>query len=204
MVGSHVSRAGVFVVAAGVVLAGCSNVVDGAGRLAAGRSSSPDFPSASIPVPPTSPSPSTAPTGSGPLVTYASGHFRARFPYQPVERTDTGSEDGFTFVTHTAATHEPPTLVAAEDISQPLPESAYPVNLRAAVGSFAASSGLTLRSQAATTFQGHVAQAGSLGGPAGESYTLVAFAYSSKRLYLLIAPAGTSFREFARSFVALP
>jgi hypothetical protein len=207
VVGSRRAVVGVVAVAA-VLLAGCTSVVDGKGAPALGQSGtvrSRDFPSGS-PVPSATASATTESTTApaGELITYAEGHLRARFPSRPTERRDSGTVDGLTFVTHTAAAPAPVTLAAAEDINQPLPESAYQATLRATIGGFAATSGLTLKSQTATTFEGHVARTGALTSPTGTPYTLLALVYTSARLYLLFTESGRTFTAFASSFAALP
>jgi hypothetical protein len=98
-----------------------------------------------------------------------------------------------------------PDLVAAEeaDFTPGLPASSFDTNLRATLGGFAGTSGMTLVSQSATTFQGHAARKGEFASPTGEQYEMVAFMTDGSREYMLVGPTGT-FDELAASFTVLP
>ena len=108
------------------------------------------------------------------------------------------------FVLHLASVRTPD-LVAVEeaDFTPALPASSFDTNLRATLGGFAATSGMTVVSQSVTTFQGHAALKGEFSSSTGEQYEIVAFMTNGTREYMLVGPAGT-YDELAASFTALP
>ena len=172
----------------------CSTTVNGVGLLPPNRGDSTSSSAAT-----------TGPDGTV-VITYAEGHLRARFPAAPKETTEPGSFAGVSFTVHFAVANSgrKPTLAGSEDITEALPESSYAATLRGAVGGFGGSSGLALINQRADTFQGHVAQRATFADTIGTTYVLLAFVYSSTRLYLLFAPSGAPFDSLMESFVALP
>jgi hypothetical protein len=199
--------------ATALLLTACATTTSGTGaalRAPSGSTASATgFPSApgSATASPTAgrsaPGSSSAPGGV--LVTYSAGHFRARFPSQPRERSQPGTVGSATYVVYAATVDgASTTIVASEDFTPKLPSSQYQVALRAALGSFGGSSGLTVEAQRETTFQGHVGRQGTFTSDSGDRYTLVAFMYSGNRLYLLFAAEGSAFQTLAASFVALP
>jgi hypothetical protein len=144
------------------------------------------------------------PAGADGVTTDKAGHFSAKFPSTPVETQVPSTVGSVRFVLHLASVRTPD-LVAVEeaDFTPSLPASSFDTNLRSTLGGFAATSGLTLVSQSATTFQGHAARKGEFSGPAGEQYEMVAFMTDGGREYMLVGPTGT-YDELAASFTILP
>lgn len=191
-----------------LLTAGCATTTSGTGAALPAPSGSTAASGTGFPS--TAGSPTATPGGGssapgGVVVTYSEGHFRARFPSQPRERSQPGTVGAATYVVHAATVDgASTTIVASEDFSPKLPSSQYQLALRAALGSFGGSSGLTVGAQRETTFQGHVGRQGTFSSDSGHSYTLVAFMYGGNRLYLLFAAEGAAFQTLAASFVALP
>ena len=199
---------------AAAALTGCAaSTVSGHGSALAVAPSTQDFPSSgaasspapsvtdSLPVPSSSDAntPST-PSGSGVRVTDTAGHFQVRMPATPERSTEPGSFGGYKFTVHLATVKSPYIALAeGEDVTPALPLDQIDVTLKSAVSGFQSSSGMTLLSQKATTFNGHTARSAVLA-HAGDRYQLVVTAYSGSQIYLLFAPQGAKFDALASSF----
>jgi hypothetical protein len=137
------------------------------------------------------------------LVTYPAAHFTDRFPATPTETQEPASFGSVHVTVYLAVVAAPQrALVASEDIKGHVPEGQLAIEVRAAVASFAASSGLTLSEQHVTTFRGYQANQGSLTDPQGNAYTVLAFMYRDDRMYMIFAPAGDGFDSLTTNFVA--
>jgi hypothetical protein len=75
--------------------------------------------------------------------------------------------------------------------------------LTSAIKSTGTSAAITLTSDSATTFQGHLAHRGEYQTTTGLTLTALAFSYSSTRIYELLAESGPAFDDLAASFVAV-
>jgi hypothetical protein len=145
------------------------------------------------------------PAGADGRTTYKAAHFAARFPSTPFEDEVPGSFGGSRFTLRLAIVRTPHLLEVAENEIEPaLPQSTVDSNLRATLTSLASSSGMTLDSQQATTFQGQPARRGSLASPTGQTFDAIAAMYNRGREYLLLAPTGAAFDDLVASFEALP
>ena len=140
--------------------------------------------------------------GGGFLVTYPDGHFKAVFPEEPQSQSQPGNIGPVSFTVY-IATVPNSALAASEDFTPHIDPSGYDETLRAAVSSFTSSSGLTLQSQQATTFQGHKARAAELTSAGGDTFDVTVFMYSGERLYILFGTKGDVFDTLAQSFQAL-
>ncbi len=205
---------------AAAALTGCAaSTVSGHGSALAAAPSTQDFPSSnaasaatpsvtdSLPVPassaPTTASAPSTPGGSGVLVTDTAGHFQVRMPATPERSTEPGSFGGYKFTVHLATVKSPYIALAeGEEVTPALPLDQIDITLRSAVSGFQSSSGMTLISQKATTFNGHTARSAILE-HAGDRYQLVVTAYSGSQIYLLFAPQGAKFDALASSFRAI-
>lgn len=195
-----------------VLVTGCSTTVDGKGVAlrapgSSASSSRTGFPSA--PASDTGGAPATGsltatPDGKGGfLVTYPAGHFKAVFPGQPESQSQPGNLGPVSFTVY-IATVQGQALAASEDFSPTIGEGDYDTTLRSAVGSFAGSSGLTLKSQQQTTFQSHRARTAELVNSSGDAFDLVVFMYSGERLYILFGKKGAPYDTLSHTFEALP
>jgi hypothetical protein len=140
-------------------------------------------------------------------VTYTDdiGHFRARFPRQPVVSAQPGSFGPISFRIRLAVTREPLAEVEWASLSQALPADAFDLTLRSAVDGFTSASGFTLDQSKVTTFQGHPAQEARLSRrTAGLRITMIAFFYDAKTMYLLVGADGQTWNDLKSSFVVLP
>jgi hypothetical protein len=138
------------------------------------------------------------------LVTYPAGHFTDRFPSTPTELQEPGSFGGAHFTIYLAVVAAPRRmLVASQDVDIHVPDAQLGAEVRAAVGSFAASSGFTLSEQHVTTFRDYQANQGTLTDPQGNTYTLLAFMYRDNRMYMIFAPSGDQFDSLTSNFVAI-
>jgi hypothetical protein len=151
-----------------------------------------------------SPVAQTVADGDGVLVTYKAGHFSEQFPSTPLEAEQPGSFGDVHFTVHVAAVAAPDRLlVGSEDIDARLPADQIADALRAAVGSFAATSGYTLVGQSPTTFRSHPARQGDLTDAQGRAFTFLVFASGNQRIYMIFAPTGDQFDSLAANFTAL-
>jgi hypothetical protein len=199
--------------AAAVVLAGCAQTVDGSGAASSapapsGATRTGDFPSS----PPSSaPSSGVASTGaastggataagSGVTVRDPAGHFQVVMPAEPHRTSEPGSFGGYSYTVHIATVQSPYiAIVEGEVIDPALPQDQLDVALRTAVSTFQSSSGLALKSQDQTTYQGHPARSAVLNRGATD-YQLLVIGYSGNQTYLLFAPKGDQFDQLIGSF----
>jgi len=140
----------------------------------------------------------------GPGVAYHSndGHFAARFPDTPQERVIPASVGSLKLKIVVAGDPVSRTVVESEGVSAPLPTSEVADALGSATRSIASGAGATLTSDVGTTFQGHVAEQGEFTERDGTPITVMVFAYSNRRIYLMAAPSD-SFDDLSASFVAV-
>jgi hypothetical protein len=183
------------------LLAGCAgSVVDGTGQaLDIVKTSS---------VPTSAPaatgSPSSTPVEGGFLVTYPAGHLQIVLPAEPVEHTQDGSLGPARFTVNFAVARAATIAEAgAEDITPSLDRSDYATSLHAAVSSFGASSGFTIKSETPTRFRGYVADTATLQGAGGSQYRLLVFMYSGNRLYILFGSDGATYDRMVSSLTLL-
>ena len=144
------------------------------------------------------------PTDGGVLITDTDAHFSARFPLQPTLQTSpTLSLGTGTMVIRLAGLKQPHLMYVEEaDISESMSQAEYDGQLRGAIGGFEGTSGMTLISQQATTFQGHTARTAQMS-TATTRYTVLFFVYDANRFYGVVAPSGANFTTLSGSLVIL-
>lgn len=149
--------------------------------------------------------PSVADTATtGYVFTSTKGHFRARFPDIPNERTIPEDLGGVKLTADYAAVQNPVAEVASETTSQPVAEDQQSMALAQVVREFAVPSNLTIDSQDTTTFRGISAQSAEFTSPSGIHLSALFFFSSSTRLYIIVAETGATYDELLASFEALP
>ncbi|HJQ43758.1 MAG TPA: hypothetical protein VJ831_11780 [Jatrophihabitantaceae bacterium] len=191
------------------VLGACTSTVNGKGVALGSPTASgtaTGFPSDT-----TVPSPSGGASGSisteaapggGLLVTYPDGHFKAVFPEEPETQSQPGNLGPVSFTVYIASVQSK-ALAAAEDFTPHITQDDYDATLKSAVSSFVSSSGLTLKSEKATTFKSYQARATVLTSPSGSTFDMVVFMYQGQRLYILFGEQGDVYDTLTGSFQIL-
>lgn len=122
------------------------------------------------------------------------GGISVLLPSNPIVRTGTVPLGPITLTTRLAVLREGRRAfeVASVRMSKPMAAPSLPLQLRAAVYSFAGSSGATIANDRSAAFRGLSAHEASMTFKGGQ-YELIAIARDSSTIVMVFAPAGSSF-----------
>ena len=137
----------------------------------------------------------------GVVVASATGHFAARFPSAPVQKSVVEAIAGVQATIRVAAVRSPVTEVVEEDISSAVPTDQQLVVLRSAIAVAAATAtDGSPTQQSDTTFRGNPARTSTFVTPSGEQVTAIAFFQDARTVYFLLADAGAPIQALSTSF----
>lgn len=144
----------------------------------------------------------TVADGTSFVYTSKAGHFSARFPDRPDERSIKRSDFGVDVTIYLATSSLTHIQVASERLSEDVPNVRDDTVLRAALTQIVDALGTTFSSQEETTFQGQPAlEAAYESG--GTPTTVLISAYSEHEVYLIVAPSGPAYDGVKSSFRAI-
>jgi hypothetical protein len=147
--------------------------------------------------------PNAAPTSRvASTITSQEGHFTARFPVQPVEKTVPLTSSGEPRM-QVAVCLSPITLVGSEIGSTPISADQYQNIMRVAVSSSVLPVSPKLVHVAITKFRGFPGRTATYVTGSGAQFTMVLFSYSPTRVYVLMAASGAAIDALEGSFIPL-